>query len=59
VVTAAAVAAGFLTPGPEPIGAIVATAIYFGVLLAARAVPAEILEALTRRGPAAAPADPA
>jgi O-antigen/teichoic acid export membrane protein len=59
VVTAAAVAAGFLMPGPEPIGAIVATAIYFGVLLAARAVPAEILEALTRRGPAAAPADPA
>lgn len=44
---AAAVGVGLLLP--EVVGAVVATLLYFGVLLALRVVPAEIIEALPGR----------
>jgi O-antigen/teichoic acid export membrane protein len=52
---AAAAAVGIGLVLPEGVGFVVATAVYFGVLLALRVVPAEVIEALggrARSGPA-------
>ncbi|MEA2313090.1 MAG: hypothetical protein QOE28_3058 [Solirubrobacteraceae bacterium] len=56
VAAVASLGVGALIPAPEPVGAALATLLYAGILLKARAVPPELLAALPGRG---APADPA